>query len=480
MIESELLPHIAGYWDGRFQSVEGAATFEVLNPANGERLARVPELGGSHAEAAVAAADAAMAEPPDLPARAAMLRRIAATLTEHREELARIITLENGKPIGESRAEVEYSAAFYEDAAGRIAALAPQTLEARPRGFVWRVHHRPAGVAGLITPWNFPLGMLAKKLSGALAAGCSAVVKPAEKTPLSCLAFFTLLDRLGLPPGQCNLVFGDAPAIGDVFCKDRRVRVVSFTGSTPVGRLLSAQCAPHIKRIALELGGNAPFVVFADADLEHAAEQVLANKFRCAGQTCVCTNRVLVEASAQEAFTAAVATRVGALRVGSGLEPDNDVGPLIDAQSFAKVRGLVDDALSKGARAVVGGRPDASESRFFPPTVLTGITTDMACGREEIFGPVVPISTFEGEEEATIAANDTEYGLAAYIFTADNARAQRVAARLHFGHVGINTATGPTPEAPFGGMRQSGLGREGGMEGILEFIELQTIPEAPA
>ncbi len=476
MIDSPLLPQLTGYWNGRFQPLDNAPMFAVHDPATGEVLAQVPSMGADQTTAAVEAAALALEQPPSLERRVEVLRRIAAAHTEHRDELARIITLENGKPLAESLGEVDYAAGFYLVAADRVGELAPQTLPGRARGLIWRVHHRPAGVAGLITPWNFPLGMLAKKLAGALAAGCPSVVKPSEKTPLSCIALFTILDRLELPAGTCNLVFGDTPAIGEVLCANPDVRVVSFTGSTGVGKLLATQCAPHIKRVGLELGGNAPFVVFADADLEAAADALVSNKFRCAGQTCVCTNRVLVQSGVAEAFAAAVTLRVDNLRCGPGIE-GNDVGPLIDEQGFSKVHQLVEDALSKGARIRSGGRPADGERRFYPPTVLDQVTNEMACMREEVFGPVVPIATFADEAEATRVANDTEYGLAAYIFTADAVRAQRMGAKLHFGHVGINTSSGPAPHAPFGGMRHSGLGREGGIEGVLEFVELQTMPE---
>ena len=483
MQDHPLLSELHGYWAGAFQPRPEAPTFAVRDPATGETLVELPELGAAEAELAVDAAAALLGAPPELETRRRWLEEIAAALRAEREGLAALITAENGKPLAESRGEVDYAAGFFSDAVGRVAGLAPHELAERPRGLRWRVHHRPAGVAGLITPWNFPLGMLAKKLAGALAAGCPSVIKPAELTPLSCLAFFALLDRLDLPPGMVNLVFGRAPEIGQVLCERPEVRVLSFTGSTAIGKLLAAQCAPHIKRLALELGGNAPFLVFEDADLDLAARELMSNKFRCAGQTCVCSNRVLVAASVAEAFGAKLAAQVSGLALGPGSDPATQVGPLIDRRGFDKVQALVRDALENGAQALVGGlapEPEQGAGCFFPPTLLVGVEPGMRCLSEETFGPVVAITTFADEAAGLRAANATEYGLAAYVFTADAARAERAAAALHFGHVGLNTATGPTPEAPFGGMGHSGLGREGGLEGVLEFIELQTCPMGEA
>jgi len=480
-IDHPLLTERHASWAGAFQPRPALRTFTVRDPASGAALAELPELGAAEAQLAVDSAAAALAQPPTLGERRRWLLEIAAELRAERDALAAIITAENGKPLAEAQGEVDYAAGFFEEAARHVESLAPTELPSRPRGLRWRIHHRPAGVAALITPWNFPLAMLAKKLAGALAAGCPSVAKPAELTPLSCIALFSLLHRLRLPPGTVNLVFGRAAEIGRVLCERPEVRVVSFTGSTAVGKLLAAQCAPGVKRLALELGGNAPFLVFEDADLELAARELLANKFRCAGQTCVCANRVLVAEPVAEAFAERVRVAVAALVVGPGCDPETDVGPLIDRRGFDKVQRLVTDALAGGARALVGGpapEPIGGAGCFFPPTVIVGVTPSMRCAREETFGPVVPIGTFRDEAEAVRASNDTEYGLAAYVFTRDAERAERVAARLRFGHVGLNTATGPTPEAPFGGMGQSGLGREGGLDGVLEFVELQTCPVA--
>ncbi|MFT4628020.1 MAG: succinate-semialdehyde dehydrogenase/glutarate-semialdehyde dehydrogenase [Myxococcota bacterium] len=477
MFTSSLIPHAAGYWAGAFQAAPGLPTFEVSDPASGEVLSTLPSYGTRHTELAIAAARNAH-RPYPLAQRKAWLEAIGNALRMATPELARLITAENGKPLEESRGEVAYSAGFFDDAASRIHHLETHTLEAQPRDHRWQVHHRSAGVAGLITPWNFPLGMLAKKLAGALAAGCPVVVKPSELTPLSCLGLFTLLDALELPKGMVNLVFGDAVAIGKALCASRDVRVLSFTGSTAVGRLLAAQSAPTLKRLSMELGGNAPFLVFEDADLDAAVTHLMANKFRCAGQTCVCTNRVLVARPVHDAFVNRLAGEVAALEVGAGSVEGTQVGPLIDGRGWQKVQDLVQDALEAGATAVVGGLsdPPCGAAHHFPPTVLTGVTPSMRCSREEIFGPVLAVGVFATEEEAIALANDTEYGLAAYAFSADPERLQRVARAIHFGHVGLNSGVGPTPEAPFGGMCQSGMGREGGLEGILEFVELQTCP----
>lgn len=476
MLNSPRLSTLSGYWNGKFQRGETQNYFEVYNPATHEKLATLPEMGAQEAEAAVDSAEAFLAGDYDLEWRKKWLLEIAAALSTHRVEMGQIITLENGKPPVEALAEVDYAAAFYRDAAQRIHHLAPQTLPTRPRNMTWRIYHRPAGVAALITPWNFPLAMLAKKLSGAIAAGCPSVVKPSELTPLTAIAFFALLDELGLPAGLVNLVFGDAPAIGQVLCARPSVQVISFTGSTAVGRLLAAQAAPQLKRLSLELGGNAPFILFEDGDIDHAVGQLMANKFRCAGQTCVCSNRILVQANALDAFLQRLKSSVSQLRWGPGLD-DYDIGPMINAAGFEKVQRHIQDALDKGAELIVGGPiADASKGHYCQPTVVLGGADDMLCLHEETFGPLIVVRAFDDEAEALRLANDTEYGLAAYLFSQDSARLERVARQLHFGHVGLNTATGPTPEAPFGGMRNSGLGREGGLEGLMEFIEVQTCP----
>jgi len=480
MIESPLLPHLQGFIDGHWCGSDDGRDMPVHNPASGELLARVPAMGASETERAIAAAARAQETPTPLPQRGAWLAAIAETLGRHRQELGRILTLEHGKPWPEAQVEVDYAAGFFRYCAEHIDVLEPHVLSERPRQLTWTVHYRPAGVVGLITPWNFPIGMIAKKLSAALAADCSCVIKPASKTPLTMIALFHLLQaEIGLPAGKVNLVMGAAGPIGDMLCEHPAVRVVSFTGSTEVGKELMRKCAPQVKKLTLELGGNAPFIVFADADLDAAADNLMANKFRGAGQTCVCANRILVQHEVLEPFTAKVAERVRRLKVGNGMEPGVDIGPLIDRHGFNKVRRHVANALELGAELVVGALPPQAEQDwgcYYPPTVLRGVRPDMLVQCEETFGPLVPILPFVDEAEAVTLANATEFGLAAYVFTQDEARAERVIRRLEFAHVGHNTGSGPAPEAPFGGMKQSGFGREGGMEGLFEFAEPQTVP----
>lgn len=468
------------YIGGRWSVAASGATVEVTNPANGGLLATVPHMGGADAERAVVAAENALARPLSWARRGDILTAIVAALSTHRQELGRIISLENGKPWSEAQSEVDYAAGFFRYAADHLRYLRSRRLKSRPRDHRWVIHYRPVGVAGLIAPWNFPLAMIAKKLSAALAAGAPCVIKPAEQTPLASIALLSLLDSLRLPGGLVNLVVGDAAEIGGVLCSHPAVRSISFTGSTEVGKVLLAQTAPHVKRLTLELGGNAPFIVFGDADLDAAADHLMQNKFRAAGQTCVCANRVYVHRSVAAAFTGKVVQRAARLKVGDGMRADVDLGPLINRAGFDKVRAHIEDALQRGAKCETGGIPELPERSwglFVPPTVLSGVPADARCVAEETFGPLVPLIEFQSESEVVAWANGTEFGLAAYLFTADPSRARRVAAQLHFGHVGYNTGTGPTPEAPFGGMKQSGFGREGGREGLMEFVEPQTIAE---
>ena len=479
-MQSPLLAQIGGHIDGRWQLQSCKDPIVVRNPADGAVLAEVPQAGEDDVRRAIESAARAMREVPPLATRRAWLETIATRLLESRDELGRIITLENGKPLAEARAEVEYSAGFFRNAAAHIDRLAPRVAAENVKGCRWHVYQRPAGVAGLITPWNFPLGMLAKKLSAVLAAGCGAVIKPARQTPLSVIALWNLLEAIDLPPGLLNLVIGESGPIARALFDHPLVRVISFTGSTEIGRKLIESSAPGIKRLSLELGGNAPFIVMEDADIAAAAEGLIASKFRGAGQTCVCANRVLVHERVAPAFTEAVVERVARLRVGNGLDPETTIGPLIDRDGWNKVHEHTTDALHRGATRVFGEIPQAPQHDwgcFYPPTVLTGITRGMRIWSEETFGPVVAITTFGDKDDVLEMANDTICGRAAYVLTRDAERAARLAAGLHFGYVGWNTGTGPTPEAPFGGMKQSGFGREGGDEGLLEFCEAQTVAE---
>ena len=478
MIESPLLPHMQGYIGGQWVDAADGATMSVINPATGELLADVPRMGAEQTTRAVEAADQALSQPPSIDTRKSWLTALGDALLAEQEELGRIITLEHGKPLAEGIGETQYAASFFHYFAEHLDALADETLPAPAGGCKWRVAHRPVGVAGLIVPWNFPLGMVAKKISAALAAGCTIVAKPAGVTPLTAIAFWTIAERVGLEPGRLNLVMGNSGPIGQVLCTHPAVGIVSFTGSTEVGQLLIAQTAPHVKKLALELGGNAPFIVFDDADLDAAADALLANKFRAGGQTCVCTNRVFVHHSVITPFLKRLLPKVEALTVGNGMDAGVDIGPLINRDGFDKVARHVADAIAKGAARLLGDdppRPEADWGAFHPPVVLTGVTGDMLVCREETFGPVIAVVGFDREDEVVAAANDTEYGLAAYLFTHDAQRGERVAAQLRFGHIGLNTGSGPAAHAPFGGMKQSGIGREGGIDGLLEFCETQVI-----
>lgn len=456
--------------DGRERDVRDAATGAVL--------ASVPEMGAREAARACDAAERAMRRPPPSGERAAWLARTAALLRDRRSAIAQDITAENGKPLREAEGEVDYAAGFFAFYAGRLDVLAPRRLPERPRGCGWSVHHRPAGVAALITPWNLPLAMLAKKAAAALGAGCAFVAKPAEATPLSAVALLRALLDAGVPEGWANLVIGEPQPIGAALLAHPAVRIVSFTGSTATGRRLMAAAAPGLKRLSLELGGNAPFLVFDGADPELAAEALVASKFRAAGQTCVCANRVLVQRPMHEAFMAALLPRVARLRVGDGRDSASDLGPLIDRRGWDKVAAHLQDALARGARLRHGTMPTPPAHAWgcwFPPVVVDGMDPGMLLCREETFGPLLAIGSFADEDEAVALADGGEHGLAGYVFTADHAQAQRIASRLRVGHLGINTGVSPTPEAPFGGMKQSGFGREGGDEGLLEFCETQTV-----
>lgn len=478
-LKSEMLPELKCYVNGKWVGSDSGKTIAVHNPATGELLAEIPSMTGDETLGAIKAACGAIHPQPSIEDRKNWLEQIAVSLEKNKDEIGRIVTLEHGKPWAEGKGETVYAAGFFKFCAEHIDELKPRTVPNVSKGGEWTVHQRPAGVAGLITPWNFPIGMIAKKLSAAIAAGCPSVIKPSSKTPLSMLALFTVLDRdLDLPPGFVNLVTGSAGTIGDVMCDHPDVRVISFTGSTEVGKELIDKTKHRVKRLSLELGGNAPYIVFDDADLESAADNLIGNKFRGGGQTCVCTNRVLVHKKVAAKFADLVADRVKKMKVGDGMEEGVDLGPLIDRAGWQKVRDHIEDALKKGAEAVHApdpDKPDGDLKAFHPPTVIRKVTPEMTCCQEETFGPLVPIMEFETEEEAISEGNNTQFGLAAYVFTADDARAERVIARLDFGHVGWNTGTGPTPEVPFGGMKESGYGREGGLEGLHEFVEPQGV-----
>ncbi len=462
--------------DGAWISADSGATYAVRDPATGAELARIPRLGATETRRAVAAAAAAQ---PGWRARTAReravpLRRFAELLVENGADLSMLITCEEGKPLAESRGEVAYAASFLEWFAEEARRVYGETIPAHRRDVRVVVTKSPIGVGAAITPWNFPAAMITRKIAPALAAGCCVVVKPAEATPLTALALAELGVRAGLPPGVLNIVTGDradAAAIGGELSANPDVRCLSFTGSTAVGKLLMEQCAKTVKRVCLELGGNAPFLVFDDADLDAAVEGAVLSKFRNSGQTCVCANRILVQDGIHDRFVAALAARVRAMKVGPGTEAGVAIGPLINEAGFAKALRHVADATSQGAQIVVGGQPHGLGHTFFEPTLLTGVTLDMAMTREETFGPVAGITRFRDEAEAVRIANETPFGLAAYLYARDAARIWRVAEALETGMVGINTGIISTAEVPFGGVKESGLGREGSHEGIEEWLE---------
>jgi succinate-semialdehyde dehydrogenase / glutarate-semialdehyde dehydrogenase len=462
------------YVDGAWVGSGGGAAFDVTSPAGGERLGAVADLGPQDARRAVDAAHAAWPGWRDRTARerAAPLRRWFELILEHRESLARLMSLEAGKVISESRGEVVYGAAFVEWFAEEARRAYGDVIPPHTRDRRLLVLRQAVGVTAAITPWNFPLAMITRKVAPALAAGCPVVVKPPAETPLTALALAALAEEAGFPRGVYNTVTSsDAAAIGRELCADRRVRKLSFTGSTEVGKQLMAQCAPTLKRLSLELGGNAPFLVFDDADLDAAVAGALASKYRHNGQTCVCVNRVLVQEGVHDAFVERFAAAVADLRTGDPLDEDAQVGPLIHDAALRKVRAHVDDAVSRGARVVTGG--SETGGLHFAPTVLEGATPGMRIAREEVFGPVAPVFRFRTEEEAVALANDTEYGLAAYFYSRDVGRCWRVAEALEYGMVGINDGIISTEVAPFGGVKESGFGREGSSHGMDEYLELK-------
>ncbi len=461
---------------GRWIDADGGAVVAVHNPATGAVLAAVPELGAAETLRAIDAAQAAFAGWAARTAgeRAALLARWYALMIEQREDLAKLMTAEQGKPLAEARGEIDYAASFIQWFAEEAKRVYGEIIPGHQADRRLLVLRQPVGVVAAITPWNFPSAMLTRKAAPALAAGCTFVCKPALQTPLSALALAALAERAGIPPGVFNIVTGsDAVAIGAQLTADARVRKLSFTGSTAVGKTLMAQCAGTVKKISLELGGNAPFIVFDDADIDAAVRGAIVSKFRNSGQTCVCANRLLVQDGIHDTFARKLAAAVARLRVGDGLAGPTDQGPLIDAAALAKVQRHLADATAKGAEILLGGKPHALGGTFFEPTVLTGATAEMLLAREETFGPVAPLFRFTTEAEAIHMANDTAAGLAAYFYTRDLARCWRVAEALEYGMVGVNTGLISTAVAPFGGVKESGIGREGSRHGILEYTEIK-------
>jgi succinate-semialdehyde dehydrogenase/glutarate-semialdehyde dehydrogenase len=466
------LVETAAFIDGLW--IEGDATFDVLNPADGTVIAQVADLGPSETRVAVEAAHRAF---PTWAAKTAkergtILRRWSDLMLAHADDLAKLMTAEQGKPLAESKGEVAYGAAFIDWFADEAKRAYGHTIPTPMPGKRLVSIKQPVGVCAAIAPWNFPIAMITRKVGPALAAGCTVVVKPAAETPLCALAIARLAVEAGVPAGVLNVVTGtDSSAIGKALCDDSRVRKLSFTGSTPVGKILYGQCAGTMKKLSLELGGNAPFIVFDDADLEAAVEGAIASKYRNTGQTCVCANRLLVQTGIHDAFAARLAEKVAAMKVGPGTDEGVVIGPLINDKAIAKVESLVREAVEGGAKVVVGGERHDLGGLFYQPTVLVDATPDMRLFQEEIFGPVATIVKFHTEEEAIHLANATPFGLASYFYSRDVARCWRVAEAIEAGMVGVNEGLISTEVAPFGGVKESGLGREGSSEGLDEYLE---------
>jgi succinate-semialdehyde dehydrogenase/glutarate-semialdehyde dehydrogenase len=458
------------------QWVSGSSRFAVTDPATGAHLADVANLGPAEAEAAIAAANAAWPAWRNKTAkeRSIILRKWYDLLMANQDDLGRIMTAEQGKPLPEAKGEVAYGASFVEWFAEEAKRINGETLPQFDNNRRLMVLRQPIGVCAAITPWNFPIAMITRKVAPALAAGCTVIIKPAELTPLTALAAAELAIRAGIPVGVLNMITADADnsiAVGKVLCASDVVRHISFTGSTEVGRILMAQSAPTVKKLSLELGGNAPFIVFDDADIDSAVEGAFASKYRNAGQTCVCSNRLYVQAGVYEEFVAKFAAKVKTAKVGNGFEDGVNQGPLIEEAALQKVERHVKDAVAKGARLLVGG--NRLTGQFFEPTVVADATADMLCAREETFGPFAPIFRFQTEQEAVDAANNTEFGLASYFYSRDVGRIFRVSEALEYGMVGINVGILATEHVPFGGVKQSGLGREGSHHGIDDYVEIK-------
>jgi succinate-semialdehyde dehydrogenase / glutarate-semialdehyde dehydrogenase len=463
------------YVDGKWVEADNRESIPVNNPADNSILGTVPKMGADETRRAIEAAERAL---PEWRARtgkerAAVLRKLYELMIENQEDLAQLMTAEQGKPLTESRGEIVYAASFIEWFGEEGKRVYGDTIPGHMRDKRIVVLKQPIGVCAAITPWNFPAAMITRKMGPALASGCTMVLKPATQTPFSALALCELAERAGVPKGVFSCVTGSAKAIGGEMTTNPIVRKLTFTGSTAVGKELMEQCAGTVKKLSLELGGNAPFIVFDDADLDAAVKGAIASKYRNAGQTCVCANRLLVQDGVYEAFAGKLAQAVKAMKVGAGAETGTVIGPLIDMKAIEKVEEHVGDALRKGARVVIGGHRHALGGSFYEPTILADVTTDMQVTREETFGPVAPLFRFKSEAEAIQMANDTEFGLAAYFYSRDVNRVWRVSEALEYGIVGINEGIISTEVAPFGGVKESGLGREGSKYGIEEFLEVK-------
>jgi succinate-semialdehyde dehydrogenase/glutarate-semialdehyde dehydrogenase len=463
------------YIDGAWVAADSKKTFSVDNPATGETIGTVPDMGTAETRRAIEAADRAWPawRAKTAKERAAILRKWFDLMMANQDDLGLILTTEQGKPLAEAKGEIAYGASFVEwfaEEAKRVYGDVIPPHQADKRILVLK---QPIGVSAMITPWNFPNAMITRKAAPALAAGCTVVIKPAEQTPFSALAMAELAERAGIPKGVFNVLTGDAPTIGKEMCANPTVRKLSFTGSTEVGRILMRQSADTIKKLSLELGGNAPFIVFDDADLDAAVEGAIASKYRNAGQTCVCANRIYVQDKVYDAFAAKLAEKVKQFKVGAGTEAGVVIGPLIDQQGMKKVEEHVADATAKGAKVILGGKPHSRGGLFFEPTILTGVTQAMRVSNEETFGPVAPLYRFKTDDDAIAMANATEFGLAGYFYSRDIGRIFRAAEQMETGMVCVNSGILSTEIAPFGGVKQSGLGREGSKYGIEEYLEIK-------
>ncbi len=463
--------------DGAWCAADNGGTIDVNNPATGAKLGAIPNAGAAETRRSIAAAAAAL---PAWAARTAkdrsiVLRRWFDLMLQHQSDLATLMTAEQGKPLAEAQGEITYAASFIEWFAEEAKRLYGDIIPGHQPDKRIMVLRQPVGVVAAITPWNFPSAMITRKAGPALAAGCTMVLKPATQTPLSALALAELAQRAGIPNGVFNVLTGSAAAIGGEMTSNPVVRKLTFTGSTEIGKKLMAQCAGTMKKLSLELGGNAPFIVFDDADLDAAVAGAIASKYRNTGQTCVCANRLLIQAGVYDEFAAKLKTAVSKLRVGDGLAGLTDQGPLIDAKAVAKIEEHIADAVTHGAKILIGGKKHELGGTFFQPTILTGVTSSMMMAREETFGPVAPLFKFDTEAEAIAMANATEFGLAAYLYTRDLARSWRVAEAVEYGIVGLNTGIISTEVAPFGGVKESGVGREGSKYGILDYTEMKYI-----
>ena len=463
--------------NGAWVDANDGSTIDVLNPVNGDVIARVAKLGAQETRAAIVAASEAMKSWRELPAKARsnILRDWFNIIMANQEDLARIMTLEQGKVIAESRGEVAYGASYIEWFAEQAKRVDGDVIPSPSPDKRIVCIKQPVGVCAAITPWNFPNAMITRKAAPALAAGCSIVIKPASETPLSALALAELAQRAGIPDGVLNVVVGSSADIGNELTSHPVVRKLSFTGSTEIGKLLESQCIPTLKKTSMELGGNAPFIVFNDADIDSAVQGALVSKYRNSGQTCVCSNRLLVQASVAEEFTQKLVAETAKLTLGDGLEDGIDLGPLVNNRAVRDVDALVQATVNAGAQVALGGSPSERGGNFYAPTILTGVTPDMAVFRNEIFGPVAPITVFDTEAEAIALANDTEFGLASYFYTRDIGRVWRVSEALEYGIVGVNEGIISNEMAPFGGVKESGSGREGSKYGIEDYVEIKYV-----